>query len=190
MEKRYSENVKRNIQKSVPFVEIFENPLTSDFIRLKRNNTDKKRSKEHYEWMNIFIDKLIQFKKGRIIGAKLDGRLVAAVFVAINDNRIYYLLPVSNDEGKKHRAMFGLIDYIMGKYANSGMIFDFEGSNIPGVARLFAGFGGKVNIYHTVTVNHLPFGLKIPGKLAYVFIIPSLKKCFLCRTYPHLVVKN
>ncbi len=161
MENRYSDNVKRNIKRSVPFIEIFEDPLTPDFIRLKKENTIVKRSAEFYEWMNIFIDKLKQLKKGKIIGAKLEGRLVAAVFITFSGNRIYYLLPVSNPEGKEQRAMFGLIDYIIGKYSNSGMILDFEGSNIPGVARLFAGFGAKAVNYHSVRINRLPVFLRL-----------------------------
>ena len=36
------------------------------------------------------------------------------------------------------------------------IIFDFEGSNLPGVARLYKGFGSKENVYLQIRKNNLP----------------------------------
>ena len=46
----------------------------------------------------------------------------------------------------------------MKKYPNR--IFDFEGSNIEGVARFYKGFGAVKKIYSTIKVNKLPYFIK------------------------------
>ncbi len=152
----FSDNTKRNILKSLPFVELTEKIGITDLIRLRRENAPVKRPREHYEWMNGFIDKVIAMGYGRLTGAKIEGCLVAAVFFAVFGGRIYYLIPVSGDEGKTSRAMFSIVDHIIGSYEGSGMVLDFEGSNIPGIARFFTGFGAREIKYPTVTMNRLP----------------------------------
>ena len=82
----------------------------------------------------------------------------------MNEGRIYYLTPVSNKEGKEKRAMFAILDYVIGKYADTGLILDFEGSQIPGVARFFAGFGAKPITYFHLKENRLPFPINLLKK--------------------------
>ncbi len=156
----YSDNTKRNIRKSLPFVEITENLGIPDLIRLKRENTPEKRPRRHYEWMNCLIDRILSMGNGRLIGATIDHELVAAAFFVIFAGRICYLIPVSGEQGKNSRAMFGIVDHVIGSYAGTGLVLDFEGSNIPGVARFFAGFGARESKYQTITLNRLPFLLK------------------------------
>ena len=38
--------------------------------------------------------------------------------------------------------------------------YDFEGSNIEGVARFYAGFGASKTSYSTIIMNRLPFYFK------------------------------
>ncbi len=164
IEAGYSSNTRRNITRSLPLTEIDEKVEIRDLIRLKREvENDPTRSK-HYEWMNIFMEKLIEKGKGKMIGARSGEELVAVVFIAICRNRIYYLIPVSSETGKKSRAMFAIIDFIIGKYANTGLILDFEGSLISGIARFFAGFGARKNEYYTLNINRLPRLLRLVKK--------------------------
>ena len=52
--------------------------------------------------------------------------------------------------------MFRIIDTFIKDHADSGRILDFEGSNIPSVARFFGGFGAQAEIYQSVSFNRLP----------------------------------
>ena len=63
--------------------------------------------------------------------------------------------------GKENRAMFVLMDHLIRQSRQADKIFDFEGSNIPGVARFFEGFGGKRTIYRRIVRKGLPFIGKI-----------------------------
>ncbi len=152
----YTDNTHRNIQKSLPFVELTDKITVPDLVRLKRENSAVPRPREHFEWMDCFVDKVMKMGHGRLIGAIVGDRLVAAAFFAVFAGRIYYLIPVSGEEGKNSRAMFGIVDYIIGNYAGTGLVLDFEGSNIPGIARFFTGFGARESRYDTLEINRLP----------------------------------
>ena len=74
--------------------------------------------------------------------------------------RLYYLLPVSSEKGKKYSAMFLINDYLIRENSHSDMIFDFEGSNIEGIARFIQGFGSENKPYYKKR-----FGPKLLTKL-------------------------
>lgn len=164
LESSFSDNTRRNIQKSIIHIEPDESIGVPEIVKLKRIVEKGKRPPEFYQWLNTYMTKLIQTGKGKIIGVKQDNELVAAAFIVICMNRIYYLVPVSNDHGKKIRAMFGILDDIIGKYADTGLILDFEGSIIKGIARFFAGFGADKKSYYNIHKNRLPFPLNILKK--------------------------
>ena len=67
----------------------------------------------------------------------------------------------SNQAGIEQSAMFLLVDTFIEKNAGKKQIFDFEGSNIPGVARFYAGFGATPETYYSVHQNRLPKLLQI-----------------------------
>lgn len=57
--------------------------------------------------------------------------------------------------------MFLLIDEFIKQYASRNMILDFEGSNIEGVARFYAGFGAKPFNYPALKINKLFYPLRL-----------------------------
>lgn len=77
-----------------------------------------------------------------------ENQLIAALCILKSHNRLIYLLPVSNESGKKSFAMFLLIDELIRQHANEQKIFDFEGSRIEGIARLYTGFGAVNKPYY------------------------------------------
>lgn len=160
IEKGFTNNTRRNIKKTLPYIELSESLNINDLTKLKRNNSVIKRKAEFYEWLNILMHGVISRGKGFLVGAFYKDELVAAAFFIFCGGRIYYLVPVSNNTGKKQRAMFAIIDYVIGKYADTGLIFDFEGSGIKGIARFFAGFGAKPVNYYVLKINKLPFFLR------------------------------
>ena len=52
--------------------------------------------------------------------------------------------------------MFRIVDTFIQDHAGSGLILDFEGSNIPSVARFFSGFGAQAEIYQGVSFSRIP----------------------------------
>jgi hypothetical protein len=164
LETDFSENTRRNIRKSLLNTEMIEDLSPSDLVKIKRKAQVIPGNNEFYEWLNIYLFKLIQAGKGKIVGIKSGNNLVAACFIGLSGNRLYYLVAASTDQGKKNRAMFALVDYIIGKYSDTGLILDFEGSVIKGVARFFAGFGAEKREYYNIHLNRLPFPMNLIKK--------------------------
>jgi hypothetical protein len=52
--------------------------------------------------------------------------------------------------------MFFLIDKFIQEHAGEKIILDFEGSNLPGLARFYKGFGSDDFVYLQVRKNNLP----------------------------------
>ena len=154
---KFSDNTKRNIRKTLANIEVVEEVSIRDIVSMKRQNAILKRDPQYYEWLNCFMDTILSRGKGFILGAEYEGVLVGVAFFIFNAGRLYYLIPVSNDTGIKERAMFAILDHVIGKYADTGLILDFEGSEIKGIARFFAGFGASPVYYNTLKINRLPF---------------------------------
>jgi hypothetical protein len=55
--------------------------------------------------------------------------------------------------------MFVLMDQLIEHSRGKSTVFDFEGSDIPGVARFFEGFGGVRTVYPRFTYKRFPFNI-------------------------------
>ncbi|MGB1307216.1 MAG: hypothetical protein ACPG5G_06590, partial [Flavobacteriales bacterium] len=97
--------------------------LASSFMNLKQFELE----------LNV-INTSLELGKGEIFSVKGSQGNCCSVFV-INDNkRLYLLSSYSNEEGKRKSAYFFLLDYIFSLEKFRGFVFDFEGSNLEGVA--------------------------------------------------------
>jgi hypothetical protein len=159
--KNYSGNTVRNLQKTSAGIEIRENLLLNEMLRLLRDNPVHKMNSRHFEWLKYFMEEIVGKNAGFAIGAFYKNILCAGLFLIKYKSRIYYLIPVSDSIGKDQRAMFAIIDYIITKFSGTDTILDFEGSNIEGIARFFEGFGAMHHNYSRIRINSLPFPLKI-----------------------------
>jgi len=56
--------------------------------------------------------------------------------------------------------MFGLIDKYLQENSGKDLIFDFAGSNIPGVKYRNMGFGATNETYFAIKLNNLPVPFK------------------------------
>ncbi len=155
--KGFTSNAKRNIKRSLELSEQVERNLpVEELVRLKRENDVLQRSEEDYRWMVKVFETIQQHDAGKIYAIRTGNEIIAAAFFAFSKTRAIYLLSASSQTGKEQRGMFRIIDTFINDYAGSGKILDFEGSNIPSVARFFGGFGAQADIYQSVSFNRLP----------------------------------
>jgi hypothetical protein len=82
----------------------------------------------------------------------------AAIF--IDSNRLYYVLGAPTEEGRQKRATYFFIDHILKSYAGTGLLFDFEGSDLPTVSAFYRKFGPKTEHYFELTINRFPIPRK------------------------------
>jgi hypothetical protein len=90
---------------------------------------------------------------------------MAAGFFLVSKNRIVNLLHTTTPEGREKRAMHALLDVTIQQNAQKPMIFDFEGSSIPGVAKFYEGFGATNEPYSVIKKDNLPLWAKLAKKV-------------------------
>lgn len=77
-----------------------------------------------------------------------DKELLGGALIAKDVHRLTYLFSVLGHSGRKKEAMSFLLDTLIMKHENSGHIFDFEGSMVPGIAAFFRSFGAVREPYY------------------------------------------
>lgn len=165
----YNINTKRNIQKAVKNA-ITVSPVNDPAIFIKFTQTNlAAKSPEikslHYDSLQKLISYCLSADTGELTGAfDSSGNLVSAVFFVTANKKTIYLAASSNTIGIEQSAMFHLVDHFISRHANKDLILDFEGSNIPGVARFYEGFGAVPKIYTSVRINRLPAVLRLLKK--------------------------
>ena len=156
----FSSNAKRNIRKALIHIEGVERDIpVEELVALKRANDVIQRSEADYKWLNDLLKTIAARESGSVYGIRSGAELTAAAFFALSRTRAIYLVSASGKLGKERRDMFKIVDAFIREYASSGIILDFEGSNIPSVARFFAGFGAQAEIYQGVSFSRLPASL-------------------------------
>ncbi len=162
----YNSNTRRNIQKGTSqklFVsQVYDIPFFIKFTRENLRHKSPEVKKAHYQWLQKLISFALHKQVGEIYGVfDSQNSLVAAAFFITANQKSIYLAASSSESGTAQSAMFVLIDEFIRNNAGKNLILDFEGSNIPGVARFYAGFGASAQVYYSVHQNRLPPILKI-----------------------------
>jgi hypothetical protein len=85
-----------------------------------------------------------------------DGVIISSDINIVHNKRIYSLLAGNLPKSNECGAFYFVLDSLIKKYAGSGYLFDFEGSDLPGVAFLFECLGGQLTWYPHLAINRLP----------------------------------
>ena len=88
-----------------------------------------------------------------------DETLAAGVFLK-KHRRLINVFAASKNTKQHANSMSTLLAKVIEKYSNSEYVFDFEGSDIPGVKKYFESFGAIEQNYPVKQYNNLPFWLK------------------------------
>jgi hypothetical protein len=162
----YNSNTRRNVQKAIQN-KISISPVSDIdvFLKFTQDNLKEKSPEiksKHYLALRKVVNFTIEHQLGEIYGAwDSDNNLVASVFFVTSNQKSIYLAASSNQTGIEQSAMFLLVDIFIENNAGKELILDFEGSNIPGVARFYKGFGATPETYYSVHQNRLPRFLRI-----------------------------
>ncbi len=90
-----------------------------------------------------------------------EGELLNSSIFLQDSRRIYNIMSVSPSEGREKRAHFFLLDQVIREFAQRPLLFDFEGSEVPGIAEFYRKFGGGNQSYYFLKYNHLPFPIRL-----------------------------
>lgn len=86
-----------------------------------------------------------------------ENSLLALVLILKDDKRLYNIINVITEEGRKIEANHFLYDQLLKEFASGNLIFDFEGSDLPGVKFFYEKFGAINQPYSKISFNRLPF---------------------------------
>jgi hypothetical protein len=162
---RYHRNCRRNIQKAVHSgLRVKTGPGPAVFTRFIRRHLDHRLTspvRNFYSTLQQLTTISLQNNTGNILCVYKpgEGLLTAGWFIEAA-GRYTFLVCASSPAGKKNHAMFLLVDHAIREKAGTGLVFDFAGSDVPGIAYFNFGFGAEKSYYTAVRRNLLPWPLK------------------------------
>jgi hypothetical protein len=162
----YSKNLKRNLKKAnTHSLQLFKNDAPKGLIHLFREDRGKTInhfSEADYKNLETIMHVAIHKHCGQVWMVYDEGnRPVAGMFLLFSPTRIVLLFTGNSKEGKQMSAMPYLIDHFIKESANSGLVFDFEGSNDLNLARFYKSFGAINEPYQNLKINRLPLFLRL-----------------------------
>jgi hypothetical protein len=163
---KYNRNCKRNIKKAENCgLEIRSDISAGAFVAFVKDNLDdqiKQLKRKDYQKLVNLTGCLLHRKAGELYGCySPEGTLCGVALFLITKKRCIFSVCASSDLGKQCQAMYLLVDNQIRKYAGSKKIFDFSGSNIPGIAYFNSTFGSEIRHYPAITINRLPCPLRL-----------------------------
>ena len=160
IEAGYSNSLKKNINKASKQNLTHELITNVDkFIRYFESFTLPKvasNSYNAYEFKSI-LNKIKEENRAHLHILKSENGIVAYAFISSFNNRYTLLLSGVSDDGKPMKAMDLLLHKVLHHHVGKDHIFDFEGSDIPGVKKFFLKYGGEEKKYPEFKVNNFPF---------------------------------
>lgn len=102
-------------------------------------------------------------KQGKCLVRKVtmpDNELCAIVLLLKDNRRIYNIINGIPTAGRETGANYFLFSEVLKEFQQTGLVFDFEGSDIPGVRQFYKKFGGVNQPYRRLHFNHLPVPLR------------------------------
>ncbi len=153
IQKQFSENHKRNIQKAEKAELIFSGKTgLKEFQNFYLQNINRKTENfkpKHEKIFRHLSEALLNNGSGLIFSVEnRNGNLLAASLIVKHNHRLTNIINTSSTEGKKSRASHLLFAHLIHKYSASANVLDFEGSSIPGVARFYEGFGASEEVFY------------------------------------------
>lgn len=87
---------------------------------------------------------------------------VLAIALLLKDNkRIYNIMNTTTPKGRRQAANDLLLDGVIHEFAGQNLLFDFEGSELPGVKGFYEKFGPQYQPYFHYHYNGLPWPLRL-----------------------------
>jgi hypothetical protein len=172
IQQNYNRHARRKLKKAVEAgLQIAEGVAVEAIVNLSYNmmaGRDKVSMADYERFITLFKNIQPHVEACNTIAAlDASGAIVSSDINIVHNKRIYSLLagnaPGSNECG----GFYFVLDNLIKKYAGSGYLLDFEGSDIPGIAFLFECLGGQLTWYPRLAINKLPPMLRWIKKSKY-----------------------
>jgi hypothetical protein len=148
----YNTQRKRDLKKAEKAgLTILENDSPDVLVRIFQENKAadiKNFTSWHFDRIRQIMYTMIYRKMGQVVSVYDEHNAVCASgFLASTSRRSVFLFSGQDEYGRKHGAMTKLIDHFLLYGSMRGGVFDFEGSDIPGLEEFYQSFGGVGVMY-------------------------------------------
>lgn len=160
---QFNQNSRRNIKRALDYgCEIQRNFDIEKVIDLSllQLQQQEKNITENINRFRLLFNILQEKGMTKIYGAFSEEKLVSSAVFFIDTKRAYYILVGNHPKSKTFGASHLLIDSFIKDHAAQPLLLDFEGSDIPGLANFYNGFGAENQPYPALTINRLPYYLR------------------------------
>ncbi len=155
LSKAYSSQTKRNLKKGDIDVKLIDD--IEWVLKMYREHTVPKIENwkpDFSERQKNVLSALHSNNLLKMYGAYYQGEIIASNAVIDDPRKIILLMSSSNDKGRELGGFSYIVDTIIREHAGQEKILDFEGSQIPGIAKFNEGFGAQPEEYfHWKWVN-------------------------------------
>ncbi len=162
--KAYGNQAKRNIKKAQKMglvIEAITGSQAISFYQSNKGHVTKGVKAKHYQLLANLFEALSNQNKLLVKGVfEANGKMVAAAAFIVHKGRLVFILGNASHQGREMGAMHYLFDHVIVQFADHSMLLDFEGSEIPGIARFFKSFGSSKTYYFRLKINKLPWYLR------------------------------
>jgi hypothetical protein len=161
IQKKYSENLRRNIKRAIRFnIQVERSNSIQPIIELFRSTRGKSidaLKEKDYLLLSRLENEAAQREMVSIYCTKnTSGELSAgAVFLKTFDGYIF-LFSAAGTEAKETGAMSLIIDRFIQEHSTENKVLDFEGSMNESLARFYKSFGSQEIVYLQIRKNTLP----------------------------------
>ncbi len=160
----YRENTLRNIRKAEKAGLTVETGFSFDVvIKLARKEKRTAGNGDTREFLQLhaLLHEMKNPEQVQSWGVRnKEGEWIATALFFFHANRAYYILVGNTPEGRESGASHLLIHSFIEKQAGTCLLLDFEGSDVPGLAFFYSGFGATLEKYPCLKWNRLPWFLK------------------------------
>ena len=167
IEKGYKKDIRNNLEKAKKYNQTYHHATNIDIAleqyQLHYAKRLKKVSNSYYQKLSLLLHHY-QSNNQCLIREMRDpitkGQLSIALLLR-DEKRIYLLINVITQKGRKLSSNHELIDQIIKEFAGIDLLLDFEGSQIPGVRDFYEHFNPQIQPYFQVHHNQLFWPLKL-----------------------------
>lgn len=159
LEEIFSPNARQNIRRSQQYGYEYKEAAIEEAVSIYQELYGVRMRLTRQQFSDFADFCRLLKKKDNVLTRKAvdaSGRPQAICMLLKDYHRLYNIMPSTLPEGRLKRANYFLLSEIWKEYAGSGYIFDFEGSDLPGVKEFYRKFGAIRQPYPDIHFNSLP----------------------------------
>lgn len=162
IEKGFSRNIRRIVRDAPDTFRLIEEyDDIQGIIRAYQKEVPYSRIGDVYHGRLCQVAEIAR-QQGKILPLKLvstDGEVLSSFTFFLSHERVYSIAGSQTQAGKEAHATYLLMNEFFKRYSGCYKLFDFEGSDIPGIQAFFKKWGGVPEYYSQLRIARFPVNL-------------------------------